>query len=556
MRIKLDSLEADAIDLELSDDPDTPRTAALRELRQLSGCVHRTAERLHLRPVEARDVDVAALDWSWTTGRITLGASAHLSGVDIDADLGTKRPGGTQLDGRASIANIRASQVRLALGRNRVLIEELTLDRASVDDGREGGHASLGILTATGVEIILGGLIIAADSFTAERARARWEDELQVELGTLRIEGLRIETANLRIDVPVVEAPNGAGFSDGAITFVDVQSDTLTLVIRDLLGFKPTRQDTEDKQDKPAEQDHDATQQPRSGDSDEPHGETSIDDPAASPSPPRRPLFDMRMLDQLDGKLDVDLTADLSVPVLGSRRATHHFRIPIEHGAIDYKQLEGDLSTLEDAIIDFTVRGDKLMLERAVPLLPGLNKPIVVWPLTDVELALAKRKQVRLRTLPSARLASEAKKKSKDSTKSGDGSKPSVAVRELDFANVELEVALRPRRADEEQSEPLEAAFTRASIGSLRVDGRLRHIPDRALDPTLLEFAAEQVQASLTRMFIGGRATLSISDGVIGAVEDATLRFQQLQPQRLGVAFRQIRLSGVSIPLGLRPPVT
>src|SRR5690606_31675043 len=186
-------------------------------------------------------------------------------------------------------------------------------------------------------------------------------------------------------------------------------------------------------------------------------------EPPADPEPRRR--LDLDFLDRIDGRLDVDLTVDVTLPVLGSRRKTHHFRVPIAKGTINYKDLEGDLAKLEDAFIDIEVRGRQLAIERRIPLIPGSEKPLVLFDLEPDEVAMAHERLVRLATLGTLRLPPRS-----------DEGRSSVQLRELDFGNVDvaLEVAPPPAGA------PVDASWN--ASGNLALQGELRFAPGKTLE--------------------------------------------------------------------------
>jgi hypothetical protein len=167
------------------------------------------------------------------------------------------------------------------------------------------------------------------------------------------------------------------------------------------------------------------------------------------------------LLDGLAGQLDVDLGLDLTVPVLGRRRATHKFRIPIESGTVDYLKLENDLSTLEDALLDFAMRDGGLVLEMGIPFVPtrGKGKPILRWNVEGDDLVLARKDRIRLAMLPQFRMAAED---------SGDGGgKSRVALRELSLRNLEAKLRL------EHDVPP--AALPLRRVGELAVRADLHH---------------------------------------------------------------------------------
>ena len=74
----------------------------------------------------------------------------------------------------------------------------------------------------------------------------------------------------------------------------------------------------------------------------------------------------------------------------------HKLRVPVEHGVINFHELERDLSFLEDAVLDFEWKGDRLILEKDIPLVPFDNETLVSWRLDDEGQALADAERLRL----------------------------------------------------------------------------------------------------------------------------------------------------------------
>ena len=186
-------------------------------------------------------------------------------------------------------------------------------------------------------------------------------------------------------------------------------------------------------------------------------------------------FFDWRALDGLSGEIDVDMEVDLTVPLIGHRKATHRFRVPIAGGSLDYRALESNLAALENALIDFAVKDGVLRLERVNPLFParGHGKPIVIWDLDAADLALAEHERVRLAVLPNARMA--------DAAGGGDGHEPeepskksSIALRRLALHRIDVKLALTPVDG------ALTGQFRPRRIGSLVLQGSVDHAPDDA----------------------------------------------------------------------------
>lgn len=210
--------------------------------------------------------------------------------------------------------------------------------------------------------------------------------------------------------------------------------------------------------------------------------------PKAAP-PVAHPRFDGRLLDALFGELKVDLRVDLEVPILGRRVATHRFRVPVEAGAVNFLQLEDDLSTLENAILNFSVRDHALVLERGIPLLQsrGNGKAIVVWALDDVDHALARdRDRVRLAVLPDFDLAKDA-----DSDGTEPKSKPKIAIRALGAENVELSLRLEPSEIVRQ------GVLPNMAVGSLSVHGEVHPLTREGSREGRLQLEAREISATV-----------------------------------------------------------
>lgn len=215
------------------------------------------------------------------------------------------------------------------------------------------------------------------------------------------------------------------------------------------------------------------------------------------------------MLDHLTGHIHVDVGVDATLPVIGRRRAIHRLRIQVQQGYLDYRQLESDLSTLEDALLDFSVRQGALVLELGIPLLPtrGKGKPLVRWPLDEPELELAQsRRLIRLSTL--------GRPARRPSTPPTEGSqppgKPAIDLRALSLRDVNSQLTLEPAATD------YTARVRRAVVNDLRVTGSAVHSPE-----------ADEQESTLLDVHVGG-GEFTLNPILLGA--------------------RQLRLSPLSLP--------
>jgi hypothetical protein len=261
-------------------------------------------------------------------------------------------------------------------------------------------------------------------------------------------------------------------------------------------------------------------------------GTSSAPDPAR-PARPR--VFDYRLLDGLSGTLHVDAVVDMTVPIIGSRRATHKLRLQVEDGSIDYRELESDLAALEGSLLDFSLREDALVLERGIPLLPtrGFGKPLVYWDLSAEDMVLAHRRRVRLSVLPSARLANDLKEEREP--KERESTQAMFALRRLGLENIALKLSLN------EVPGVVDAALRLLSWERLEAHGEIQH--------ELLGQAREGVvHAELHGLTTAvhdlalGSSRLSVARVTLGKLHDAALLFVGLKPTHVRVAVAALHL--------------
>ncbi len=253
---------------------------------------------------------------------------------------------------------------------------------------------------------------------------------------------------------------------------------------------------------------------------------------------PASPRIDLSALDGLDGKIDVDLTADATVPFIGQRRATHHFRIPVDSGTINYLKLEKNLSALEDAILDFRVRGNDLVLERDIPL---MKKVLVSWPLDARDMTLAERQLVRLARLFDYRVEVGADDKGAEAGKGG------FALRELAFDDLDVELSLTGGAAMKLPGggRLLFGEDGRPALDELAVRGSLRHTPGQD-QRSKLDVSASMLNLGVAELPVGARS-LSIAAITVEAVERGSVRFLGLTPDGVDATFRSLEILSVRL---------
>jgi hypothetical protein len=257
----------------------------------------------------------------------------------------------------------------------------------------------------------------------------------------------------------------------------------------------------------------------------------------AAPGEPARSAMvreGLGLLERVSGNIDVDLALDLTVPVLGRRRATHKFRIPIERGEIDYRKLENDLSTLENALLDFAIRDGGLVLEMGIPFIPtrGLGKPIVRWELGPEDLALAQQDRIRLVVLADGRLEGD-----------GDGGEPSgrtsrVALRQLELQRLDVRLGLA-------EGEPPPTIPLRR-IGTVALAGHLYHQPDAEVREGAIEGRLDDVELGAYELPIGPRVA-SIGGLRLVAAPELAIGFLGLRPRLARVGVEQLVIEQIRI---------
>lgn len=262
--------------------------------------------------------------------------------------------------------------------------------------------------------------------------------------------------------------------------------------------------------------------------------------PASSGAPPAPAatdaLFDPSVLDALSGQLDVDVELDLTVPIIGRRRATHRLRVAIDQGTLDFLALEKNLSALEDAILDFSVRDGGLALERVNPLFParGRGKPIIAWPLDEADLELANRNRVRLSVLPRAQVVGSDEPTEADAAPK----KSAVALRHLGLVNVGARLALAPTSGLRGQIRPKQ-------IGALVLGGSVYYDPGEATPPGLLGGEAGGLAVSLHHLSLGASALDAAIE--VGRVSGLEVAFADVTPTAIQLELAELVVADLAV---------
>ncbi len=502
MRIALENLGSDRLDLDLGNG----RVVELAELKTVGGTVERSGPIMQLRGVGAAGALLGQLSLPLPTGKLSTTSPATLTGLELNVDIRADKTAHDVPGFAGSIlgAGLEGTKVNLelAVGKGTLKVTgDLAGKDISVLIGRGTGEVKVASLGLRNVQLMISGAVIRADRLVVSNLAVSWGGDGGLRLGVdaAELANLHVKRDGIDLRLGSLALPDGFGLGDKQVDISAIIADDIEAILAELVKAKqsPT----------PA---------------------------GAPPAPPRQPLVDLSLLDRLNGRINIDVTLVAVVPVIGSRDATHKFRIPVSNGVINYAELEDDLSALEDAFIDFAVRGGRLVIERDVPIIPGLNKPIVIWELDNDELDLAKRKLVRLRTLPRATLAKSSE----------DDGKSSFELKRLRVDNVDVELSLGERHAD---APAATTSLRELSVGKLMVGGLIDHMPHTELDPTPVEIDVEAIGATIDDLAIG---KLQLGATVeVGRIKGATVTMHGLKPGGLSGSVAGVRVTGLRVVL-------
>lgn len=415
-----------------------------------------------------------------------------------------------------------ASTLSLSLNVSGVELRgELRAQNLRLKLGEGGGQISAAEMSVEGFEIRSGDLTAQAASFSGGGVRISWGDAgLRIAAESLAGPSLSLALAAGRVEFGAWSV-EGLSFGGGSIEVArgSVSEAKVDLSFGNLEGNPSELIDVE---------------------------------PAVVASPHRIKILDWRVLDALRGEFNVDLEVDVTVPVIGHRRAVHRFRVPIEAGAIDFMELEKDLSTLENSILDFAVRPDgTLVLERGIPLLPtrGRGKPILIWRLDPEDQVLAQSDRIRLAVVPRFEMAGSDHTGSDDTGSVDAEPEPkeegssSFALRSLVLSNMETHLSLGRNAQTLEAApsfeavRPFDAAIRSLAVEQLSLAGQLQHHPGEEQKPGLLTGEVKGLETTLVGLPLALHL-LSVAELHVGAVADLQAEFVGLRPTSLDGAIR------------------
>ncbi|MBW2523574.1 MAG: hypothetical protein JRI23_05340 [Deltaproteobacteria bacterium] len=267
----------------------------------------------------------------------------------------------------------------------------------------------------------------------------------------------------------------------------------------------------------------------------------------ASRRRPAEPLSKpaLRLLDHLSGKVAVDLTVAASIQSIGSRKATHRFRVPLDGGALNFKTLERGLARLEDSILDFEVEGDRLELVKDIPLVPFDRETLVYWQLDRHDRQLASRNRVKLRRLLDYRLPP-----SDEPTKPEEPSPLRLDSVSCDPIDITLKLRGPTETPLGSTGRLLLGTAQRAAVGEAHVCGAVAYSPTRK-NPrcTTLKADLHRVRGAVQAAAVAGRL-VSAGSITVGAIDPIQVTLRGLRPERAEATLADAKITGLRIAQG------
>jgi hypothetical protein len=540
VRLAIDRLLSDGLTLELPREGSDPDSLELERGVGVRGVYASDRETIAFEGVQADELDAARVTWHVGQTVRVLAAPLVLGGAELDARIARGALHGRQrFVGHVAARELAGRAIGLDIGSTR--LAAASVEGAAVSYRSPHGEPSevrLTRLALLALAVAAGDVRVELEAVEGRGGAARFGGgAVEIALATLEIRGGRAKIGDFEIafgaaaasDVRLTRGAGGwqVGFGSLSLRALELRTPDARVVVSRVELAEGLRHGAEGlvlPACEIAELEVEATlpePAPRSG--------TAM----------RGPPLDLRFLDLLSGRLHVDVNVDVRLPVIKRRVATHEFRIPIDRGTIDFHELERDLAFLEDAVLDFKVKGDRLVFQKDIPLVPFDEETIVYWSLEDDEIELASRNRVRLRRL--------AHPKQPERKREGDSSvelvqldvDPIEAVLHLDGPGDFVHGGLLVRLG----------APGKHAFAELRVAGALRHRPNQAPQPGELRIDLRELRAGFEGLVLAGRAA-SVASVEIDAVADARVSFSGVRPRAVrgtvrGLKTRGVRLGGV-----------
>lgn len=389
MRIDLSQLNTQELSLQLTP-PETVRERQqfiqLHETKALSGAFVSDETSLQLSDTAADRVIIDALRMMF--GSIVLSAEGRTEILKLTADYASRSG---ELDLGLSIGVMRCPKLSVEVS-SVLAVAAISLEQGRVEVTPQGGRIEVPKCIFREFSVTLGAIKLSAPEIHVQDLIMSWSDdpfELHARNVTsnhfeFAVEGTTAEIHRLKAAQLDVKG------SDWSIQELRTESIELRIKAAEQ-AIETTTEDAAQATEDVAQAAEEVTGEELASADEPEHYKTKL------------PLFVWTLFDQLSGHINVDLGVDIKLPIFQHRRAVHQFRVPIKQGKLNYQALEQNLSTLENQLLDFSIRPGELVLELGIPLLPsrGFGKPLVRWPLSELEQREAESEDhwVRLATL-------------------------------------------------------------------------------------------------------------------------------------------------------------
>jgi hypothetical protein len=314
MRFDLNQTNAQSFVLSLPDEEGRTRVLGFEYITDLGGAVEIIHDP-HLLILESAAADggrLTRLDWNLPHGRLAIGAPAAVSGLFVDARIPLGLRHGLPVEGRATLRLLDAESLQVE-----GFIPRLTcgarVAQVAVEQAGDRGAASLGSLAVHDLRTEVAGFQLHVSAGSVGDVEAAWQQgNLDLRVGAASVDKIQATGRDVEVCIERLALAGPVTVRDGQIRIGALTIDEITIAIDQLSA---------------------------TGDG----GETAKE--AAAGGSMQLPL-DLRLLDLISGKLEIDAAVDASVPIIGRRKATHAFRVPIDRGTFDFKRLERGLSAL------------------------------------------------------------------------------------------------------------------------------------------------------------------------------------------------------------------
>jgi hypothetical protein len=516
MRFSLKQTSARAFDISLPDHEGRARQLGFEHITELGGAVEIAPHAILLQEAAARSLQLTAAEWRTPSGLITIGAPVAVTELFVDGQIPRGDARSLPLDGRVTVKRLHTDRLvlegfipRLACG--------VQLQRLDVAQHAPAGTVALEALALSELETTLGNFLVRLAEASIGNVQARWpvagaadtpagageagqDSGLEVTAASITAAGLDVRSRTIEIAADRV-AVREAAIRGRTFSLAAVSVSKLSLEL-DLAALATRERD---------------------------EGAAAAEAPPARPS--IRSLIDWRFLDRVDGQIDVDVSVDIHLPVIRRRRATHYFRVPIEKGILNYRQLESGLSSLENAVIDFDLKGHKLVIERDLPII-RMRKNLVEWHLDDEEMALARQRKVKLHTLPRYEIAS------------GNGKNSDVKLHGLAVHPINIDLSVSPAPASSPvapAATDAEAAAATGENAAARTAGEVRADAAQAdqAPSSAHEYRGILPELSLRRLMVTGSIDYPDAEGSLA-----------IKVKQLAAALRGLPLGNVVVDVG------